>query len=346
MNRTHWVAMTVFGMVAPSFAPAAQVGDRPLHPRVKIVTTLGDILIEVDGERAPAPARHFLAYVQAGFYDGTIFHRVKKDSLIQAGGYLPDLSKKPAELTDPFSRRWSQKLKSKAGSVALIHGSVGSGGQTAQFFINVLDNKKIDNGRSKDRFSVFGQVIEGMDTVERIRNATLSTHPALAAGLLPVVPVKPIVMKSVRLLTSVDMAKLKVLANLAFRLPSQVLVEAVKKLEAKYGKPFKVTDSGIRYLDVQVGAGPQLLDHDSFEFHYELTLPDGLVVETTFLKGVPRTTELGGLYKGLRETLRAMHEGGERISILPPELGFPGGIPGKFPPNSTLIYRLELLSIN
>lgn len=330
--------------LASSVAPET-LGD-PLRPRVKIETSLGDILLELNVEQAPATVLHFVQYVRKGFYDGTIFHRVKKNSLIQGGGYTRDMAKKAADLPDAFERRWSHALPSKLGSAALVHGAHAGETGTAEFFINVVENRKLDEGPTKERFAVFGQVVDGMETVKRIRNTPVGTHSKYAAGLLAVVPVKPVVINSVRLVTAFDAELVETVARRATRPSAELLAEAIKEFETRYGKKFQTTDSGLQYLDIRIGGGPQPLETDTIEYQYRGTLVDGTVLADTYATR-PATDLVSGLIKGMREGLTTMNEGGERILIVPFELAFKSdGIPGHIPAAATLIFRVELLAIN
>jgi len=136
---------------------------------VKLHTSLGVITLELDAEKAPESVKNFLAYVEAGHYDGTIFHRVIKDFMIQGGGMLPDMSQKPTSA--PIKNEANNGLKNVRGSVAMARTS-DPHSATAQFFINTVDNDFL-NFRNESvqgwGYAVFGKVIDGLDIVEQIR---------------------------------------------------------------------------------------------------------------------------------------------------------------------------------
>lgn len=136
---------------------------------VKLHTRFGVITLELDAEKAPETVKNFLAYVEAGHYDGTIFHRVIKDFMIQGGGMLPDMSQKPAPAT--VKNEANNGLKNDRGTIAMARTSEPHSA-SAQFFINTVDNDFL-NFRSETTqgwgYAVFGKVIEGMDVVDQIR---------------------------------------------------------------------------------------------------------------------------------------------------------------------------------
>jgi peptidyl-prolyl cis-trans isomerase A (cyclophilin A) len=136
------------------------------NPRVLMETTLGEITLELDADKAPKTVANFLAYVDAGFYDGTIFHRVIPDFMIQGGGLDPDLDKKPTR--EPVENEAKNGLKNNRGTIAMARtGDPHSA--TAQFFINHKDNPNLDYPSFDGwGYAVFGRVTEGMDVVDAI----------------------------------------------------------------------------------------------------------------------------------------------------------------------------------
>ena len=139
-------------------------------PRVRLETSMGNIVLELDREHAPATVDNFLTYVKDGFYDGTIFHRVIGDFMIQGGGYTADLSRK--QTRPPINNEANNGLKNSRGSIAMAR-TRDPHSASAQFFINVEDNAALDH-RSPDArgwgYAVFGKVVDGMDVVDEIRS--------------------------------------------------------------------------------------------------------------------------------------------------------------------------------
>jgi len=145
-------------------------------PRVLIQTSLGDITLQLDSQKAPRSVENFLNYVNKGFYNGTIFHRVIGNFMIQGGGFTEDYVKKPTD--PPIPNEAANGLKNLRGTVAMARTSRPHSA-TAQFFINVVDNPFLDHtspGPQGWGYAVFGKVISGMDVVDKILN--VATGPA------------------------------------------------------------------------------------------------------------------------------------------------------------------------
>ena len=135
-------------------------------PRVAMDTSHGQIVIELDAAKAPLSTANFLAYVDAGHYDGTIFHRVIPTFMIQGGGFTADMRQKPAKA--PIKNEWKNGLKNKRGTIAMARTS-DPDSATCQFFINTVDNAGLDVARDGAAYAVFGRVVSGMDVVDKIR---------------------------------------------------------------------------------------------------------------------------------------------------------------------------------
>ncbi|MGD2082831.1 MAG: peptidylprolyl isomerase [Chromatiales bacterium] len=134
---------------------------------VTLHTNYGDIVLELDAERAPKTVDNFLGYVRDGFYDGTIFHRVIKGFMVQGGGFGPGMI--PKQTGEPIENEADNGLKNEKGAIAMARTSQPHSA-TAQFFINVADNGFLDYpGQDGWGYCVFGRVVDGMDVVERIK---------------------------------------------------------------------------------------------------------------------------------------------------------------------------------
>jgi peptidyl-prolyl cis-trans isomerase A (cyclophilin A) len=179
---------------APTAEPAAQ--DAPA-PRVLMRTSLGDITIELAPDKAPKSVENFLAYVQAKFYDGTVFHRVIENFMVQGGGFDANLAQKPTRA--PVVNEADNGLSNLRGTVAMARTN-DPDSATAQFFINVVDNQRLDHVSKENGFTwgyaVFGRVVSGMDVVDRIK-----ATPTGPGGPFPRdVPVTPVVIQSIEVL--------------------------------------------------------------------------------------------------------------------------------------------------
>jgi peptidyl-prolyl cis-trans isomerase A (cyclophilin A) len=157
--------------------------------KVRLDTSMGEIVIELDAGRAPKSVANFLGYVKAGHYDGTIFHRVIPDFMIQGGGMNADMQEKPTRAPIPLESK--NGLTNVRGSVAMARTS-SPDSATAQFFINIKDNAFLDaaNARDGNGYAVFGKVVSGMDVVDRIWAV-----PTATKGPHQNVPVTPVVIR-------------------------------------------------------------------------------------------------------------------------------------------------------
>lgn len=145
------------------------------NPMILMETSSGDVLIELFADKAPATVENFLSYVDEGFYKNTVFHRVIKDFMIQGGGYTVRMEEKPTR--EPVRNEASNGLKNLRGTLAMAR-TAEPHSAAAQFFINTVDNEDLDfTAETTEGFGycVFGQVVEGMDTVDKIQK--LKTKP-------------------------------------------------------------------------------------------------------------------------------------------------------------------------
>ena len=187
-------------------AACTEAGADTSNPVVVMETSKGTIKIELFADKAPATVKNFLKYVDEKFYDGTTFHRVIPDFMIQGGGFTPGLTAAKTEADvkalekpthPPVKNEAKNGLSNERGTVAMARtGDPDSA--TAQFFINVEDNtKKLDPSPSRDPngYCVFGKVIDGMDVVDKIKGVRTTD---VLNGAMGDVPIKDVVIKSVR----------------------------------------------------------------------------------------------------------------------------------------------------
>ena len=179
-----WLGAAILAAAIPLSA-AAQT--------VKLATSLGDIVLELDAAKAPKTAENFVQYVKAGHYDGTVFHRVIENFMIQGGGMTADLNEKPTRA--PIALESRNGLSNVRGSVAMARTSEPNSA-TAQFFINVKDNAFLDAANSRDGngYAVFAKVTAGMDVVDKIRNVKTGNK-----GPHQNVPLEPVTIKKATL---------------------------------------------------------------------------------------------------------------------------------------------------
>jgi peptidyl-prolyl cis-trans isomerase A (cyclophilin A) len=161
-------------------------------PRVKFATTAGDFVVELNPEKAPRTVDNFLQYVKDKHYDGTVFHRVIDNFMVQGGGFAPDMQQKPVRAPIPLEA--GNGLKNEVGTIAMARTS-DPASATAQFFVNVRDNAMLDAPNPDGHgYAVFGKVVSGMDTINKIR-----ASPTGVKGPFRDVPVTPVVINSATL---------------------------------------------------------------------------------------------------------------------------------------------------
>lgn len=158
--------------------------------KVQLTTTYGKILIELDQERAPATVENFVQYVRDGHFDGTVFHRVIGNFMIQGGGFTPDMQQKPTRAA--IQNEAGNGLSNEVYTIAMARTS-DPHSATAQFFINVADNHFLDQARSPDGwgYAVFGKVTEGAETVDKIKAVATGNK-----GFHQDVPVEAVIIES------------------------------------------------------------------------------------------------------------------------------------------------------
>ncbi len=186
LQRAAGVVLIV--VAAATAQPTAQ--EPQPNPSVVIETTSGDITIELLRTKAPVSVANFLTYVQDGFYEGTIFHRVIRGFMIQGGGVLEDLTRKTDGLRGGILNEATNNLKNREGTVAMAR-TAAPNSASSQFFINVADNSSLGHKNRTDAdfgYAVFGRVTAGMDVVEQIERTKTRDD----------VPVEPIVITQIR----------------------------------------------------------------------------------------------------------------------------------------------------
>ncbi len=195
MKRFAFLALTIGILFLPSCG-----GPSAPNPVVLIETSKGNIKAELFQDKAPITVANFLKYVDEKHYDGTVFHRVIPDFMIQGGGFNEDLEEKPTG--KPITNESYNGLQNQKYTLAMARTSVPNSA-TSQFFINVKDNPFLDKANAQDKvgYAVFGKVIEGKDVVEAIRTVKTSKQKMIMGGITDKaddVPVDPVIIKSIR----------------------------------------------------------------------------------------------------------------------------------------------------
>lgn len=173
---------------------AASADAQAAAPRVLLKTSLGDITLELNPDKAPKSVENFLAYVKSGFYDGTVFHRVIPTFMIQGGGFTVDLHQKKTRA--PVVNESKNGLSNLRGTLAMAR-TADPNSATAQFFINTVDNPRLDYaGDANPGYCVFGKVVAGLDVVDKIRAVPTGAQGPFRSD----VPTTPVVIEKVTLL--------------------------------------------------------------------------------------------------------------------------------------------------
>ena len=191
------VAAGAAAMLLMSAPYAAAAGKILPHPHVEVETTLGTFKLELVTKEAPKTVENFLGLVEAGFYDGLIFHRVIAGFMVQSGGYTPNF--KPREDVESIVNESGNALGNSRGTIAMAR-TADPHSADSQFFINVVDNASLDPQKDPVRgrwgYTVFGYVIEGMEVVDQIAAAETSPQSGF-----PNAPIVPIVIKKMSLIS-------------------------------------------------------------------------------------------------------------------------------------------------
>ena len=182
-----------FARIATALALGLALSGAAQAEKVRLATSMGDIVVDLDAAKAPRTVANFVEYVKAGHYDGTICHRVIGNFMIQGGGMEPSMKEKPTRAPIPLESR--NGLSNTRGTLAMARTSVPDSA-TSQFFINVKDNPFLDQPNSPDGngYAVCGRVVEGMDGVDKIRAVRTGS-----AGMHRDVPAEPVLIKKASL---------------------------------------------------------------------------------------------------------------------------------------------------
>lgn len=188
----EWYALAAASLFM--FAATASPADdkAAASPKVRMITTLGTIEIELDAQKAPVSTANFLHYVDRGFYNGTTFHRVIPGFMIQGGGFEPGLKQKPTD--PPIKNEADNGLKNVTGTIAMAR-TMDPNSATAQFFINAVDNAFLDHRDKTTQgwgYAVFGKVTQGLDVVNKI-----AATPTKNLGPFRNVPVTDVVIQKI-----------------------------------------------------------------------------------------------------------------------------------------------------
>lgn len=189
MKRSTFLPVVALFVIVASlaWAPRAQAAD----PVVILKTSMGEIDIQLDPKDAPISTANFLAYVDAKFYDGTIFHRIIPGFVVQGGGFTSDMTEKPTQ--PPIKNEAANGVHNLRGTISMARTN-DPDTATSQFFLNLVDNSSLDpGGVSPDGYAVFGKITKGLDVIDQMAKVETAT-----VGMNENVPVKPVILISAR----------------------------------------------------------------------------------------------------------------------------------------------------
>jgi cyclophilin family peptidyl-prolyl cis-trans isomerase len=187
MNIARHIAIAALAAALPLAAHSAACTPKDNLLKVKLTTSMGPIVLQLDNAKAPLSTANFAKYVESGFYDGTIFHRVIPGFMVQGGGFTKDMVQKPTQA--PIRNEGANGLKNEAYTISMARTS-NPDSATSQFFVNVVDNAMLDAVAPKAGYAVFGKVVEGKETVDKIKGVATGN-----SGGHQNVPTTPVVLE-------------------------------------------------------------------------------------------------------------------------------------------------------
>ncbi len=191
----------------PATAEPVEDAQEERYMYFEMKTSMGDIYLQLDNELAPITVDNFLTYAESGFYDGTIYHRVMSNFMIQGGGFDKDMNQKKVE--DGIFNEWKNGLKNVRGSISMARQGGRPDSATSQFFINVVDNRGLDMPqRDGAGYAVFGRVVKGMEVVDKIREVAVTSK-----GMHQNVPVDVVLIEKVSRMSDEQVEKAELLES-------------------------------------------------------------------------------------------------------------------------------------
>jgi FKBP-type peptidyl-prolyl cis-trans isomerase/cyclophilin family peptidyl-prolyl cis-trans isomerase len=379
----HKVGVLAIALAGPGLAamadatePADTAAATADVQYVRMDTSKGDMILMLDLVAAPLTVENFTNYARNGAYDGTIFHRVIPNFMVQGGGFEPGMRKRPTEA--PIVNEWKNGLKNECGTIAMARLGRQPDSATSQFFINVVDNKSLDMPRDGAGYAVFGKVVAGDGVLDAIKSVATGHVDGPGGGHFDDVPVEDVVIEKVTMLTPEEAEAISAGCTSGtdqWRSKQVAAAAATKKqAEAEAARQEKLTmsvddvlasptelpgeavgertssssDSGLAWFDLEEGSGEAPASAETtVRVHYTGYLVDGTKFDSSVDRGQPIDFPLNRVIPGWTEGVGSMKVGGKRKLVIPSALGYGSrGTPGgPIPPNATLVFDVELLEL-
>ncbi|MCP4838488.1 MAG: hypothetical protein GY894_03875 [Planctomycetes bacterium] len=362
--------------MAETGEPTAAASPPSEMQYIRMNTNKGDMVIMLDPVAAPLTVENFTSYAKKGAYDGTIFHRVIPNFMVQGGGFAPGLKKQPTDA--PVKNEWKNGLKNERGTIAMARRGGLPDSATSQFFINVEDNKALDLPRDGAAYAVFGKVVAGDGVLDAIKAVKTGHAHGPGGGEFDDVPVEDVVIEQVTMLTPAEAEAISTGCTSGtdqWRTTQLAAADEMKKQaeqqsarqekltmsvdnvlanptelpgEAVGDKASSSSDTGLAWFDLEEGSGAAPASpQTTVRVHYTGYLIDGTKFDSSVDRGQPIDFPLNRVIPGWTEGVGSMKVGGKRKLVIPSALGYGSkGTPGgPIPPNATLVFDVELLEL-
>ncbi|MFT7462166.1 MAG: FKBP-type peptidyl-prolyl cis-trans isomerase [Pseudohongiellaceae bacterium] len=323
--------------------------------QVIMKTSLGDMTIDLYVDKAPITVANFLTYAKDDYYNGTIFHRIIKDFMAQGGGMVEGYVPKPPR--GMIANEANNGLKNERLTLAMARQN-GAHTASSQFFINDGNNAMLNHtNTASDRawgYCVFGKVVGGADTYEKIINAEVKLDrradgqsPAAALETITINEVVIVDMKAAeKAIAAAELARearlAAIMAASKDALQAGIDYVASKDIDVSHGV---ISESGLWTLDITEGEGRSPGPTDKVKVHYTGWLTDGTKFDSSRDRGEPIEFPLNGVIAGWTEGVGGMKAGGTRYLVIPYGMAYgESGRPPVIPAKATLVFEVELLS--
>ncbi len=330
---------------------ATESALQTLKPRVKIVTNMGDIIVQLHADQAPITVENFLRYVDEGFYDGTVFHRNIEGFMIQGGGYDKNYDKKTEGLHDPIKNEWRNGRAHLRSTLAMARLGGKPDSAQAQFFINLVDNAFLGEPQPDGAgYANFGHVVSGMDVVDAIAKVDKEPNPKVGTRQAHT-PKKPVVIESIKMIDDIKYDKIVETITAQKRAYVKQVRSVFPALEKEFNikiPELRMYPSGLMMATVKEGSGRTPNNVSQVRVHYKGVLLDGTEFDSSYSRNKPSEFGLNRVIKAWAMGLSRMKEGEMAVIVAPPHLAYgnqyrPG--PPPIPANSTLVFVVELKKI-